>query len=357
MRKREDYFSKKCPEKEKYLKKLKTFCTFEKLSGELEKLKGLTALVIGDSVIDQYVYVTPKGRAIKDPILSTEFQSEEDYAGGVLALANHLSSYIKNLELVTLLGEENSYSNFIAQSLSENIKLKKFTKKNSPTTIKKRYIDCHKNNKLFKVEYINDHPVSKQLSHEITNYLMQELPKHDLVITLDYGHGFLNEEMRKTIQNKSKFLSLNVQLNSASMGYNYINQYGRADFIVMNEHEIRLPMMMRFEEMEEVMSKFHDRFEYSKFLVTLGKGGCILYNHGKISRAPILTNNLVDTVGAGDAVFAVTSLLAYLDINDGVMPFIANCAGGVGVNIIGNKESVSKNKLLSFIREIYDGME
>ena len=51
------------------------------------------------------------------------------------------------------------------------------------------------------------------------------------------------------------------------------------------------------------------------------------------------------------------SLLAYSGLNDELMPFIANCVGGIGVNIIGNKESVSKGKLLNFIREVSNEME
>jgi len=340
-----------------YIKEMKERYSLEELSNELNSLKKINALAIGDCVIDRYTYVLPKGRAMKDSILSTEFVYEEDYAGGVLALANHLSSYVDNLHLVTLLGSRNPKLDFIRNSLAKNICLETFSKEDAPTTIKQRYVDADKRNKLFKVEYMNDEPISKTLSNKIGSYLLKELPKYDMVIALDYSHGFFDKDIRKIIQDKSKFLCLDVQLNSANIGYSYVSQYEHADFIVMNEREIRLPMMMRFDPIEDVASEFYNRFEYPQFLVTLGSKGCLLYNQGGIQRAPILTDKLVDTIGAGDAVFSLTSLFAYSKIDNGIIPFIANCAGGIDANIVGNKEFVSKDRLLNFIKDIYDGVE
>ncbi|MCK5043464.1 hypothetical protein KAR52_00490 [Candidatus Pacearchaeota archaeon] len=325
---------------------------FEGFEKRLDSLKDLNVFIIGDCVIDQYAFVEPKGRAMKDPILSTRFKSEESYAGGVLAVANHISSYVAKSKLVTLIGDQNSHLNFIKNSLSQNIELKSFVKENSPTTIKRRYIDYNRGNKLFKVEHMNDLPISNKLSHEIENYLCGELPKYDLVITLDYDHGFMNKDIRKILQEKSKFLSLNSQVNSANIGYNYVTKYQHAEFITMNDQELRLPLMMKFENFEEVICKFHEKFKHNNFLVTLGKEGCIFHKDGINYTSPILTEKLVDTVGAGDAVFAIMSLFAYSKLDNESMPFIANCIGGIGANILGNKEFVTKDKLLNFIRKI-----
>ena len=328
----------------------------EEISEKLDLMKDMKVLVLGDTIVDRYTYVIPRGRAIKDPILSTQFYKREDYAGGVLAVANHISSYVDEVQVVTLMGDRNPRLEFIEGSTAENVVLQTFTKENSPTTIKERFIDFYRGHKLFKIEYMEDTPISEKLSDKITKFLSRELPKYDLVVVSDYGHGFINENIRDVLQEKSNFLALNVQSNSSNMGYNYINHYESPDFITMDEEELRLPLMMRFEEIGEVISKFYEKFKYEKFLVTLGKNGCMYFDHGKKYSGDSLVNEIVDTVGAGDSVFAITSLFSYLDIDGGTIPFIANCAGGIGANIVGNKESVSKDKLLNFIGEIYDGM-
>ena len=334
-----------------YIGKIKEKFSFEQIASFIEKLNKLNVLVIGDTIIDEYVFVRPKGRAVKDPILSAEYENHEIYPGGVLAIAGHVSSYVDKIKLVTLIGDHNAKTDFIKKSLPENTELKTFIKKKSHTIVKKRYIDSYRNNKLFKIEYINDKPIDRDLTEEIVNYLNEELPKYDLVMVGDFGHGFINDTIRKALEKKSNFLCINAQSNSANMGYNYINHYQKSDFIVMDDQEIRLPLMKRFEEIEEVIKEFHNKFSYNKFLVTMGKEGSLFFNNGTLQKAPILVDTVVDTVGAGDAVFALTSLLIKAEVDDELIPFIGNCAGGIKANIMGNKESVAKEKLLGFIKK------
>ena len=334
-----------------YISSIKNKFNYEEFLKKLDSSKNLKALVIGDSIIDQYVFVLPKARAMKDPILSTHFKKEEDYAGGVLATANHLSSYVNQIKLVTLIGDQNPKLDFIKNSLSKNIKLEHFIKENSPTIIKRRYMNIAKNNKLFKVDFMNDEPILENLSKKIVDYLSNELPKYDLIVVSDFGHGFLNNSIREVLEEKSSFLSANVQSNSSNLGYNYINHYKNLDFIVMNEEELRLPLMMRFENINETVFKFYERFKFEKFLVTIGKEGCLFFNKGELYAGPALTKRVIDTIGAGDAVFSLLSLFTYLDTDNEIIPFIANCAGALKARYMCNKESVTKDKLIKFIKE------
>jgi len=341
-----------------YINGIKSKFNISKISELLDKPKDIKVIVLGDTIIDEYVFSTLKGLAIKDPIISVDYKYHETYAGGILAVANHLSNFATNVKLITLLGEKESREDFVKEALNDNIDLKTFIKKDAHTTVKKRYVDAYRNNKLFKIEYMNDKPISDELANEIIAYLSEELPKYDLVVVGDFGHGFINSKIRELLEEKSKFLSINVQSNSANMGYNYINHYKSPDFIVMNEEELRLPLMKRFEELKNVVIEFHDVFKHKKFLITLGKKGGIFFNNGKIYEAPAFIKKVVDTVGAGDAFFAVASLFAHMNLDDEITLFLGNCAGGVKSNYMGNKESVTKEKLLNFIEKVYeDGME
>ena len=338
-------------ETEDYINEIKKKIDFEQIEKHIKKLEELNVLIIGDSIIDQYTFVSPKGRAIKDPILSTEYNYEESYIGGALAIANNISNFVKKVKVITLIGDKESKLDFIKKNINENVELKTFIKKNAPTIVKKRYVDSYRNNKLFKVEYINDMPISKDLTEEILNYLDKELSIYDLVVVGDFGHGFINESIRKKLEEKFKFLVVNVQTNSTNLGYNYFSLYKKINFICMNESEMRLPMRRRFEEIEDVIKEVYTLFKYENFLVTLGKKGCIFINNGNLFKAPVLITSVKDTVGAGDALFAITSLWIYLKADNEIIPFIANCVGGIAANIMGNKEGITKDKLLNFIKE------
>jgi len=336
----------------KYLNSIKSKIKIADIVPFFDKFKNLKVLVIGDTIIDEYIFVHPKGRAVKDPILSTEYRSSESYAGGIIAVANHLSTFVREINLVTLIGDQNSKIEFIKNSIKGNTKLKTFIKKDSPTIVKERLIDIFRNNKLFKVEYMNDRPIDAALTAEITAYLEKELPHYDLVVVGDFGHGFINEQIRRTLEKNSKFLAINVQSNSSNMGFNYFNLYHKFDFISLDEQELRLPLSMRFEDANYVMKEMNRVFGFDKFMVTRGKNGCVLFNKGNFSRAPILIESVKDTVGAGDALFAITSLFAYCNANDHILPFVANCAGGIAANIMGNKESVTRDSLEKFMIEV-----
>ncbi len=339
-----------------YVKEFKGKYSYLMLCHFFERLCHLNVAVIGDTIIDHYIFSILKGRAIKDPILSVEYDSEEYYPGGVLAVANHIADFVGSVTVFTIVGDRRPMQEFIEKSLKPNIQLLQFVKKNSPTIVKQRYLDAYRGHKLFKIEYINDAPISEELCADLER-AFNELDKYDIVIVSDFGHGFLNERLRRKIEEKSKFLCVNAQSNSANMGYNYFTLYKKADFVSMDEQEARLPLLRRFEDIELVAQELAEKFHIDPFLITRGKNGSNFYLNGKFYQAPILTQSVKDTVGAGDASFALSSLAVYAKADADIIPFLANCAGGIASNIIGNRESISKESLHSFIRGLYNGME
>ncbi|MFC1768264.1 PfkB family carbohydrate kinase [Nanoarchaeota archaeon] len=341
---------------QEYINSIKKTISVDEIQSLLESFKDLKVLVIGDTIIDHYFFTHLKGRATKDPILSVEYKYDEVYAGGILAIANHLSDFVSSITLVTLIGDQRNKLDFIQSALKSNIKPKLFTKKDSPTTVKKRYVNQSRGTKLFKVEYINDRPIDDTLSNEILQYLDQELPKADLVIIGDFGHGFINPQIRKKLEQSSKFLSANVQSNSANMGYNYFSSYEKLDFLTLKEEELRLPLRMRYEKINEVIDESYKKYNFKKFSVTLGQGGSIHIKDGTQFFAPILTTNVKDTIGAGDALFSITSLLAYKNSDPRLLAFMGNVSAGIAVNIVGNKESVTKEKIMNFVKGVYNEM-
>ena len=104
-----------------YVKKIKNQFSLEDIKQYLDSFQDKKVLVIGDTIIDEYCFVEPKGRAMKDPILSVDYIKEEVYAGGILAIANHVSNFVKNVSLLTLIGEHNSKKDFIGINFSSSI--------------------------------------------------------------------------------------------------------------------------------------------------------------------------------------------------------------------------------------------
>ena len=94
-----------------------------------------------------------------------------------------------------MIGDDKKYESFIYKNLSKNIKFKAIKKKNSPTIVKKKYLEMITNNKVFGSYLINDDPMSKAENNKLNTYLSNNLDKFDLVIVSDYGHGLISEKI------------------------------------------------------------------------------------------------------------------------------------------------------------------
>ena len=115
--------------KKKYINKIKKDFSFEQIRSQLEKLNKMRVLVIGETIIDEYVFCDALGKSGKEPILMSRNLNIEKYLGGAAAISRHISSFCKKLTLVTVLGEKKEYLNFIKSKLNRNITLKLINKK------------------------------------------------------------------------------------------------------------------------------------------------------------------------------------------------------------------------------------
>ncbi|MEW6041039.1 MAG: cytidyltransferase, partial [Elusimicrobiota bacterium] len=76
----------------------------------------------------------------------------------------------------------------------------------------------------------------------------------------------------------------------------------------------------------------------------------LYYKEGNFYTVPALAWKIVDTIGAGDAVLAITSPLSYVNVAPEMIAFIGNCAGALAVQYLGNKEVIEPADLIKLIQ-------
>jgi len=344
------FFSPHSPKTREFLDGFKKTYSFEDVANDIDKMKDLKVLVIGDTIIDEYHYCVPLGKSSKSPTISTSFLRSETFAGGVLAIANHLEQLAGTVKLVTCLGKENTASDVINKTLSKGVDVKFFERHDGPTNVKRRYLDKYMNIKLFEVTFMNDHHIETELEKKVIQYLDKEIAKYDIVIITDFGHGFITPGIIKHIQDNAKYVAVNAQTNSNNYGYNYITKYHKTDYISIDEKELRLPFGDNYGDLESLVKKLQAITKAEKIQITLGQEGSLWYEKKKFYRTPAFAGVVKDSVGAGDAVLSVTALCAYLNIKPETATFIGNCTGALAVEIIGNEHPVYKKDLLRFIQ-------
>ena len=339
------------PTLDEFLESQRSKDALDGLNSLIEKIRNFRVLFIGDAIIDDYNYVSSLGKSPKENIIATQFGDREVFAGGVLAAAKHVAEFCRDVEIVTLIGENCEYEELLRSSMPANVTMHAIQRPGMPTTRKARYIDKGYLRKLFEVYYMDDTPMTAEQKREIDRIIVGRAEEFDLVVVTDFGHGLLTPSMIATLQRHSRFLAVNAQSNSANMGYNLITKYDRADYICIDAPEARLAVSDRTSDIEHVASKLlPSRIDCPRIVVTHGKNGCVGYERDQGTvHVPAFTKTVVDTVGAGAAFFAVTAPLAAAGGRMDQLTFIGNAAGAIKVGIVGHRRSVEKVPLLKFL--------
>jgi len=204
--------------------------------------------------------------------------------------------------------------------------------------------------KLFEVCYINDTYIQGKLEKQISDYLKLTVPKYDLVIVSDFGHGLLTSNLIKTIEENARFFAANTQANSANVGYNLITKYHQPYYVCLDEPEVRLAMQDRESDIRDVGASMISKIKSEALIITRGNDGSLGFKRGdEIHQTPSFASRTVDRVGAGDAFFAFTAPCFAKNMPLDLISFIGNAVGALAVQIVCNRESVNLVSLYKFI--------
>ena len=321
----------------------------EELIGVIESVKDYRVLFVGDAIIDEYQYVLPMGKSPKENVIATRYQDREVFAGGVFAAANHVASFCEKVDIITCLGAADNYDDLIRTSLRPNVGVYAFRRPGAPTTLKRRFVDPSYMHKLFETYVMNDEPLDDDLQRQVDDAISSSMPQYDLVIVTDFGHGLLSETSIGILTGRScPFLAVNAQSNTGNLGYNLIIKYPRADYICIDAPEARLALGDRLSPISDIASRLLNKYiDCSRMVITQGKHGCMTYERGGVAHTiPAFTRRVIDTVGAGDAFFAVTAPLVAAGAPIRHIGFIGNVVGALKVEIVGHRRSIDKPSLL-----------
>jgi len=331
------------------LNKLKNSFTFDDIVCLFDQLSKVKVIVVGEPIIDTYRFCEPQNISSKSPSISARFLKEENYLGGSLAIARHLNALGAKVSIFAPFGSDEQGLAAIEQIKNEGVSVQSDCIQNYITPRKIRYITEPGYNRLFEVTNVEDYYLSNLELYDY-NTMVAQLDKYDIAVISDFGHGlFENSRLNAINNNKLTFKALNVQTNSNNFGFNLVNKHNNIDFLSIDEREIRLATANRFSEINDVLLDFKKNCNFNSF-VTLGSNGSASLNSDNYM--PTFFDAPVDTTGAGDAFFAITSVLNYLEIDETLTLFIGNIYAGLKTKIIGNKNTVDVVDLKKTIKSL-----
>ena len=337
-----------------FLKKIKSKSALSsrKIENKINQFKDLNILVVGETIIDKYVYCEALGKSGKEPMLVLRDLKTQKYAGGTLAIARNLSSFCRKVTILSYIGNKKNELKFVKNNLPKNVNFKHITKKNSPTILKTRFVEHINSTKLFGIHSLNDQQLAKNEEKLFLNLLKKEIHKSDIVLVSDYGHGLITEKICNFLMNNSKFLSVNAQLNAANIGFHTISKYKKSNLIIINENELRHETRDKETSLNTLLIKLSKKLKTDYLVVTSGSDGAKIFDNKrkKILNCPAFTLVAKDKVGAGDTLLSLLSLCICKKFNLDLSMLIASLGAAENVKSMASSKSISDRQIIKFLQ-------
>jgi cytidyltransferase-like protein len=272
--------------------------TLEELKTFLVRASALRVCLLGETIVDEWVDITVTNLSQKSRCVAGQETARVRQVGATGIIALHLSSFVRQVDCFTngMLGD--------GPSIPPNIRVTQLTQ--SPL-VKTRFVDRDSGLPLFESKVLDIPEVSRELP---------EFDDYDLVLIADFGHGLLDARAinRQIGAAKTAFVGAMAQVNSSNYGYNLPVKYVGADYYSLNRTEAELSLHEKDLPSPELVERMSRLLGCEALSVTDGKQGVIVKLGDDTFSLPTLSTSVVDTIGCGDAYFALSSVAASLEM-------------------------------------------
>jgi rfaE bifunctional protein kinase chain/domain len=278
----------------------------------IEKFEGASLLVIGDTIIDQYVACDALGMSAEAPVVVVRELETREYAGGAAVVALHVSALGAKCRFLSVVGQDNN-ANLVAKELNKlNVKHTLIEDSSRPTTFKIRYLVD--NQKMFRVSRLKEHGLPKHIEDRIIKELKKTASEIQGILISDFVYGVITPRVLETITELSAKHSLLIfgDLQCSSQVGN-VSKFKNFDLICPTERESRIALATQDESIEWVANTLMRKTNSQNMIMKLGGEGFIAYEtetDGFVNRQhfPALNINPIDVSGAGDSLLAALSV-------------------------------------------------
>lgn len=298
----------------------------------LGSFRNKKVLLVGDAILDVYIYGTIVGEALDAPVPEVEEKSSAVFFGGNGLVASNILALGGHLTFITVVGADEDakqYDSFIHPKLKK-IFLVDDTRR---TTVKRRWYANGK--KLLQVNKVDNHSISASLEKRVCGHIEREVKNVDAIVVMDPQHGLLTKGLIDFLKNISqkhkKPLYVDTQISHRKSNHHL---YRGVDCILFNEKEAKA-VYPAFDSKrpEQTLLAIMKKLKLKNVVVKLGSRGSVAICNGQFIKSPPYKVKAVDVCGAGDAFLAAFSLG---DMNESKESLaIANIWGALSTEIHG----------------------
>lgn len=284
--------------------------SFQKLKKTVKNLKGIKIHVVGDTIIDTLTRTTMIGGQTKTPTLSFLYQNSDSYLGGAGIVSKHLKAAGAIVEFTTVLGQDTLKSYAINDLTKSGIKLNAIIDITRPTTEKNTIVN--QNYRLLKIDKLDNRPIDEKILKKILSFIKKSKNKN--IIFSDFRHGIFNSQSIPILNKSIKDFNFRAADSQVASRWGNILEYTNFDLLTPNEKEARFALADQDGIVKDLAYELHRLTKCQNIILKLGERGIYSLSMPNDKKdnydfsVESFCNNLVDPVGAGDALLAYSSL-------------------------------------------------
>lgn len=312
--------------------------TFDALRVALDRCRGLRVHVLGDTIVDSYVYTTPIGSSTsKTPTLSVKLEEQVDFAGGAAVVSRHLRAAGAEVTFSTVLGDD-AHRDFVVTEMEKHgIRCLPVIDPTRPTTQKAAYIA--NGYRLLKVDRVDNRPIAEKIVGQFAHALAST--EVDAYVFSDFRHGVFGKGTIPELIAALRPGPLRVADSQVASRWGNILDFHGFDLITPNEKEARFSLADQDSVVRPLALELYKRAGCKVLILKMGSRGIITYREASHDVRAFFTidafaDPVIDPVGAGDALLSYATLSLRATGNPVVASILATMAAGVACEHDGN---------------------
>ncbi|MFC1574886.1 PfkB family carbohydrate kinase [Gemmatimonadota bacterium] len=325
------------------------------LQGLIRAFSSLKVLVVGDPILDRYVFCESASVAQETPILSVSRVDDVDFVGGAATIASQMAALGARVTLVTTHSDDPLFSVYEGMLEERGVELRLVATDGRPLFLKTRYVV--EEQKLLKVNNGPPTPISTQATEELIGTVEEELGSHDALVATDFGYGLFGPRLSEAISRLAREQEKPFFADVSTSGQANLLKFPSPRVVTPTETELRFALADMESGLVVVAKQYLERSGAEEIIVTLGRRGCISFSppqggDGRLRATylPALGRITVDSVGAGDLFLSGVVLSSLAGAETPVAAYLGSCLATLGVTRLGNVVS-DLPRLQSFLDE------
>ncbi|MFH1454336.1 MAG: D-glycero-beta-D-manno-heptose-7-phosphate kinase [Armatimonadota bacterium] len=307
----------------------------KKLKNILSSFKTLKVLVIGDCMMDYWVWGTVNRISPEAPVPVVEVDSYSFTPGGAANVVNNLCALGAKVSLSGVIGKD-----FIGKLLKKDLRAKGVDvkgiveDKGRPTTLKTRIV-AH-NQQVVRTDYEKIAAVPKNTIDQLLVKIDGNIKSYDAVLISDYAKGMLCKEFVDELISKCRKSKVKIIAGPKPVN---IDLFKDADCISLNKSEAASASGITIKDEKSLFKAGQallDRTCAGAIIITRGEEGMSIFEKGKKPvHVPALASQVYDVSGAGDTVVSVFSLAVASGASVKDAAVLSNYAASIVVRKVG----------------------